>query len=276
MTSDAREFFLRELPHRATSRIDRAVLICAYTKIVDGKPSTNNKEIRSAFEAAHLPQPNTTDLSYLLARDPRVSTRSGVVRSLVKGDAFLRETYPELFSAEAEEEEAKLSASVKAVLGRTPFIDQNYLVDLERMLELYATLHVLENSMRRLIVAVVKKNLGADWWSVAASAPQKRKHEDRLEKERTRKWLPARSELGPLYSLDWGDLISIMRKYETLFKPVVGEIDFLHRYADLGLLRHVVAHHGFVDNQHDFERVRIALHDWQAQVGEALRRAGGS
>lgn len=86
----------------------------------------------------------------------------------------------------------------------------------------------------------------------------------------SRKWLPARSSLGPLYSVDWSDLISLMRKFEGDFIPYLGEIDFLHRYKDLGLLRHVVAHHGFIDDQAEFDRVKLALRDWQKQVGEAL------
>jgi hypothetical protein len=98
----------------------------------------------------------------------------------------------------------------------------------------------------------------------------KRKHEDRLDKEKTRKWLPARASLGPLYSLDWSDLITLMRKYEGSFLPLIGDVDFLHRYADLGLIRHVVAHHGFIDEPKEFERVKIALHDWQKQVGPNL------
>ena len=39
---------------------------------------------------------------------------------------------------------------------------------------------------------------------------------DRLDKEKTRKWLPARASLGPLYSLDWSDLITLIRKYGVL------------------------------------------------------------
>lgn len=268
--SDNSEFFLRELPIRAESRVDRAVLICAYLKEFENKPTASAKEIRQLFERAHLAVPSNGVISNRLAIDPRVSIRSGVARSLVKGDTYLRDTFPELFS-ELPTERSKLSASARANLGDTPLIGGSYLNDLEKMLELYATLHVLENSMRRLIAKVLEEHLGDEWWDAASSQPQKKKHQDRLDKEKSRKWLPARSELGYLYSLDWSDLISIMRKHESMFIPYFGEIDFLHRFSDLGLLRHVVAHHGFIDNIHDFERVRIALHDWQNQVGPALR-----
>jgi hypothetical protein len=124
--------------------------------------------------------------------------------------------------------------------------------------------------MRRLVEKVLNRELGPGWWDKAASGPLKRKHTDRLEKEKTRKWLPARASLGPLYSIDWSDLITLMRKYEAAFLPYIGEIDFLHRFADLGLIRHVVAHHGFIDENEEFERVKLALRDWQKQVAPAV------
>lgn len=263
------EFFAREVSFRAESRVDRAVLICAFLKAFEGKPTCSLREIRLFFERSHLAQPAGTVLSSMLAVDSRVSIRAGVVRSLVKGDAYLKEIFPELFVSEVEEP-SRLSKSTRATLQKTPLIDSNYLNDLENMLELYATLHVLENSMRRLIEQVLLQNFGPDWWTKTSSQPQKNKHADRLDKEQNRKWLPARSGLGPLYSLDWSDLISLMRKHENIFRTIVGDIDFLHRFSDLGLLRHVIAHHGFIDNPHDFERVRLALHDWQMQVGTAL------
>jgi hypothetical protein len=80
--------------------------------------------------------------------------RAGVARSLVKGDAFLKETLPELF-VDSSPERSKLSAPTRAILSSTPFIGKDYLDELEKMLELYATLHVLENSMRRLMEKVL-------------------------------------------------------------------------------------------------------------------------
>jgi hypothetical protein len=266
MTEDQ---FLARLSERANSRIDRAVLISAYLKICAGQPATSLREIASYFEKAHLARPHTTKLGKLISADSRISIRSGQVRSLVDGDAFLRDIYPELFP-HSDAPAASLSEATRVRLQATPLIGSAHLADLERMLELYAALHVLENSMRSLIENVLRKHLGQDWWDAAASAPQKKKHTDRLQKEQARKWLPARADAGPLYSLDWSDLISLMRKYEGFFVQYVGEIDFLHRFADLGLLRHVVAHHGFIEDAAQFDRVNLALYDWQKQVGPRL------
>jgi hypothetical protein len=248
------------------TRVDKAVMMISAAKLVEGTGPVSIKEVCDWFEAAHLARPNPTLLLRALTDDRRVSVRQRKIRALAKADDYLKESIPELME-KAPDPPGRLSADVKVSLSKTPAIDGHYVAELENMLELYATLHALENSMRRLIERVLTKEIGANWWDKAASSPQKKKHQDRLDKERERKWLPARSSLGPLYSLDWTDLISIIRKFESLFLPFIGEIGFMHRFADLGLVRHVVAHHGFVDDPKDYERVKLAHHDWEKQVG---------
>lgn len=260
------DLFVSALHLRAESRVDRGVLIVSFLKNFENHASSPLALVRKYFEYADLAVPSNTVLGELFSSDKRVSIRSGVVRSLHKGDAYLKETYPDLF--EDAPEETKLPAKKREQLSSIPYVDSTYVDELQRMLDLYASLHTLENSMRRLIEKELANRLGADWWEKAANAPLKKKHADRLEKERTKKWLPARSVLGPLYSLDWSDLISIMRRYEDVFVPIIGDVNFLHRFSDLGLLRHVIAHNGFVDDPKDYDRVNLALHDWTKQIGQ--------
>ena len=248
------------------SRLEKAVLIISAAKQYRDQATLTLTAVSDYFESAHLARPNKSVLNKSLKSDRRVSVRQGTLRALSTADQFLSEIFPDIASI-VEPKTGALSAEVNVNLRQTPFIDGDYVSDLEKMLELYATLHTLENSMRRLIKAVLEKKLGTNWWDQAASTPQSKKHQDRLEKEKTRKWLPARSELGPLYSLDWSDLISLIRKYQDDFTPYIGEIEFMHRFIDLGLIRHVVAHHGFVDDPKDYERIKIALYDWQKQIG---------
>lgn len=261
--------FLKMLRFNDETRLNKAVLIIAAAKQFKDEPSLTIKQVCDYFEQAHLARPNPTILSRALTGDRRVSNRQRSLRALASADRFLEESYPELMAGPIEKS-GSLGADVSINLKRTPFIDEVYVNDLERMLELYASLHTLENSMRRLIEKVLLQKCGSDWWNISTSTPQKKKHDDRLSKEKDRKWLPARSSLGPLYSLDWSDLISIIRKHEQDFLPFIGEIDFMHRFSDLGLLRHVVAHHGFIDEASDYDRVKLALHDWQKQVSAAL------
>lgn len=264
--------FQNRLPTVAARRIDRAILIIAYAKFFDGKERISVKEVADYFEQAHLSRPNVTVLAEALRPDRRVSLRDRTCRSLHAADEELRSLIPELF----DEAPVFVETFEPALLTNAPFIGDDYINDLQRMADFYKALHTLENSIRRLIDAVLTSEMGVDWWSAASNAAMRKKHDDRMEKEKRRAWLPARATLGPLYSLDWSDLVTLIRKHDDLFLEYIGDIDFMHRYADLGLVRHVVAHHGFIDDDSEVDRVLLALRDWNRQVGRAAKNAFGA
>ena len=262
------DLFYQELAARASSTVDRAVLIVAFARAHEGLDKLKTGDVAEGFSRAHLARPNVTRLASMLTRDSRVSMRAGHAHPLRGANSTLTETFPE-FSLKTEEQPT--SPVPHELLRAAPFITNDYLASLDKQAELYKAVHVLENSMRHLIQRVLENHHGSGWWEISASSPMKRKHDERLEKEKNRKWLPSRSELGPLYSIDWSDLITLIRKYEPLFLPYIGEIDFMHRYADMGLLRHVIAHNGFVADESEYGRVMLALRDWNRQTTEAIR-----
>ncbi len=269
MPLDKKLVFLAKLPVAEKSRIDRAILIVSFYKLFEGRSSLAISEILDLFQEAHLARPNHTELANKLKLDRRVSFRSGKATALHSADEYLQECIPDLFSMEVMPSDPEIDMGL---LANAPFIESEYLSDLSDLVELYRALHVLENSIRRLIEAVLERKLGANWWSIAATTQMQGKHKERLEKEEKRKWLPSRSTIGPLYSIDWSDLISLIRKYEVDFLPFIGEINFMHRFADLGLLRHVIAHHGFVRDKSEFQRVQLALRDWNNQILPNMQR----
>lgn len=254
--------FFSTLADRATSRSDRAVLICAFNKLIDKKDPCELTDIVHGFKLAHVVEPRPAMVASFLKSDPRVQVKGRTCRSLREGDKYFFSLFPEFLKAE---DVVQINPDLHQRLSRVPYVDDDYISDLKPMIELYANLHVLENSMRRFIEEKLRRRFGDDWWNSASNGPMRRKHEDRLAKEKARKWLPARSGLGPLYSLDWADLISLMRKHEQLFEEL-GSINFLHRYEDLGSLRNVVAHHGFIEDSDEFDRVKLALRDWSKQI----------
>jgi hypothetical protein len=134
------------------------------------------------------------------------------------------------------------------------------------MAAVYVSLFCLENSVRRHIEITLSRHLGRSWWEAAASSSMKRKEQERRINEAQNKWIPSRSAAGPLYSLDWPDLVTLMRKYEEFFRGSIPDINFLHRFMDLGNLRNVVAHNGVIDEPMQFSRINLALHDWTKQI----------
>lgn len=147
-----------------------------------------------------------------------------------------------------------------------PFVSPGRKNDLKMMVHAYARLFLLENSMRGLIEFVLSTKLGADWWEIASNKSMQKKHADRLQNEQIKKWAPARTEFGPLYALDWPDLISVMRKYPEYFEPYFKDINFLHRYDDAGSFRNVVAHNGVLRDDDDYELIRIYYRNWIKQL----------
>lgn len=147
-----------------------------------------------------------------------------------------------------------------------PFVGEERRDQLKMMLKCYAHLFFLENSMRGLIETVLERELGDDWWDKAASNSMKEKHRKRMDNEKTNKWAPTRSEFGPLYAVDWSDLVTIMRKFPKHFSQYFSDPNFLHRYDDVGAFRNVVAHNGVLKDKVHFDRIRMYYRDWILQV----------
>jgi hypothetical protein len=156
-----------------------------------------------------------------------------------------------------------------SMLSNVPFLSQSDILDAQEMSELYVILHCYENSVRRFVEAVLLAELGTDWWDKAANTQMKRHLEGRKKQEEKKKWISPRGQKSPLYYLEWGDLVKLIRKYENIFVPHIGELRFVeNRFADLESLRNIVAHHGTLPSSDDFQRVQISFRDWCRQVGD--------
>lgn len=214
-----------------------------------------------AFDKLHLPKPNPTRL-----RDHFRKSRN--VRRVNENYAPIRdfiERCQALFIRPMELDDEVLDIGS---ITLPPFVDPNRQKDLARMVKVYAQLFLLENSMRGLIETVLRSHLGDDWWEKAANSEMRRKHQSREDNERSKKWAPARSEFGPLYALDWSDLIKLMRKYPDQFTEHIGDINFLHRYDDTAIFRNIIDHNGVLRENDDFELIRIYYKNWIDQLAK--------
>ncbi|MBS0535428.1 MAG: hypothetical protein JSR72_15325 [Proteobacteria bacterium] len=231
----------------------------------DNKRGLLMSEICDYFDKARLAQPNKSRLEGDL-RKARFVTRDKVLRYHLTRDG-LKEGVKlfHLFIRDQTNEEIISAIPVNKI----PYISDADIADARRMAALYVSLFCLENSIRRHIQSTLEVSLGPDWWNVAASNSMKRKEEDRRKNENENRWIPSRSDSGPLYALDWSDLVTLMRKYETLFRETIPDVNFSHRFSDLGNLRNVVAHNGVISDAIQFSRVELAAHDWIKQLAEA-------
>jgi hypothetical protein len=138
------------------------------------------------------------------------------------------------------------------------------------MAGLYIILHCLENSVRKFIIDILEKKIGSNWWDKAKNAELEKKIKERKEKEAKNKWLSPRGSLSPLYYLDWGDLVKIIRKFETDFKSFFDEMKFVElRLEELEKVRNIIAHNGVLPSNDDFDRVVLHFKDWCKQVTQS-------
>lgn len=237
-----------------------------HSKITD-EGECSIKMINDYFAMASLPKANPT----YLKRDLQKSRKVG------RGDKFstyklLRGTrseydnsYGHLFTIEKAEVEIGVN------LNETPLITPEDIVSAKKMAELYVIIHCYENSARRLIERKLSTELGDDWWEQASNSGMLKKYNERKSKEEKNKWLsPRGNNSSPLYYLDWADLVTLIRKYQTEFGSIIHDIKFVElRLEELEKTRNIVAHNGILPSQDDFQRVILSFKDWCKQVADA-------
>lgn len=240
-------------------RVEQALVLIWESELQTGEVGLPIPALVDRFVAVGLPHQNPGRLEENLRAHRETRKLKGNRYSLTtNGRKRISETFSKAFTSAHQTSPEQLE--------RPPFIEDALYERLPEMAELYARVFLLENSLRGLIEHRLKANLGQEWWTEAANASMKKKHAERLKKEEDNKWAPARGELGPLYALDWSDLITLVRKYEACFLDIIGSVQFMHRFEDLGMLRNVVAHNGVVSDETHFVRMKLYFDDWISQT----------
>lgn len=133
--------------------------------------------------------------------------------------------------------------------------------------QVYVAIHCLENSVRNVIRKVLKDTLGAQWWDKAASTPMKKTVIDRKSREAKNKWLTSRGA-DELNYIDWGDLVTLIRKFPREFEAFIGNTKFAElKLEELENLRNTIAHNGVLPDD-EIARVELYFKDWCKQVSK--------
>jgi hypothetical protein len=154
----------------------------------------------------------------------------------------------------------------QADIGRTPRLVAADIAAARKMAQLYIIIHCYENSARRIVDEVLTKKLGPTWWQTAANAQMKLKVADRQTKEMRNKWLASRGT-SPLFYIDWSDLLSLIRKYESDFNSLIPDYKFVEfRFEEMERLRNIVAHNGVLPTEDEFNHVILSFKQWCRQL----------
>lgn len=110
----------------------------------------------------------------------------------------------------------------KNELNSDPFIDSAMLTAAHRNAEICTKLFVLENSIRRVVSAVMSTKYGIDWWYDVTPRDIMYTTFDRRSGEKEPKW---RGQFGaePIYYTDIKDLKVIIDEQQKLFQKFFGD-----------------------------------------------------
>jgi hypothetical protein len=224
-------------------------------------------EVATLFDRASLPAPNITRLKndFRLSDDVHKGSREGFYRITRAAGEIFEKKFGHLLDAPVAP-----TITERADLKSAPLLGDSDRDHAKKMAELYVILHCYENSARRLVEKVLKKKHGDTWWDQAANAPMKMKIQERQTKEQKNRWITPRGS-SPLFYLDWGELLTLIRKYEADFTPHIGDFKFVElRFEELERFRNIVAHHGVLPSDDEFQAVILSFKHWCRQISPSV------
>lgn len=249
--------------HKITLKVDQAALLIYFNAKATGESSVTIKQINTLFDKVGLPPANAYRLKQFLAASRAINRgeSKGTYRLSRLRFLELQERYGAFFST------ATPPVSEAANIGSTPFLTKTEVESARKMAELYLVIHCYENSARKLIDAILTQKLGPHWFELAVTKPSmKDQVKTRREKEQKNKWITPRGD-SPLFYLDWGDLLYLLKKYEADFARLIPDFKFVEsRFEEMERLRNIVAHHGSLPSDDDFQHVILSFKQWCKQV----------
>lgn len=244
-------------------KIDVVALLIWFHQRNTNSNSISITQINKYLVEVHLPEYNKTRLTNDLKTDKRFTKGDqGVGYKLNRSTLdSINQKYGYLFDAELEIKE-------RISLSAVPLLNQEDIDNAHSMAQVYLIIHCFENSVRKVIVNVLNSHYGAQWWDRIKHASLESKVQERVNKEKKQKWISQRgADNSPLYYLDWGDLIKIIRKEENLFIPLIADLKFVElRFEELERVRNIIAHNGYIPDKNDIDRLILYFQDWIKQI----------
>lgn len=129
----------------------------------------------------------------------------------------------------------------------------------------YRLLYVMENVVREFIREVLEEIDKDGWFDKRASAPMKKKVEDRKSTEERNQWHAGRN-VHPIFYLDFGDLALLIQNHWSEFKDLLPTQSWaVSRLQDAERSRNVIAHTNVLSDE-EVVRLEMHLRDWVRQV----------
>ncbi len=259
---------LNQIDTIAFKQVDYAKLFIWFLTDIQGKPDCLMSDIVRCFRDVSLSIPNQTRLRTTLRKSKDVTVGHSYKSFKLHRDALIkyRTSYASILSKSPSPTPEEIIRE-RLDVSNTPSLTTNDIENAYKMGQVYVALHCLENSVRNLIRQVLKNKLGNNWWDKAANSEMKHFVENRRKTEEKRKWLKPRGADELIY-LDWGHLVTLIRKFPKEFESFIGNTKFVElRLEELENLRNIIAHNGLLPDD-EITRIGLYFKDWCKQVSK--------
>jgi hypothetical protein len=148
-----------------------------------------------------------------------------------------------------------------------PMLSKSVLESATRMAIVYPKLYVFENSIRNIIVRVLRAKHGKDWWAESAPTRVQKRVANRKQKEASTPWHGKRG-VDEIYYSDFGDLRDLITSNWSDFEPIfLKQAWITQRLDELEPPRNIVAHNNPLSKNEE-NRVDLYFNDWIALLND--------
>ena len=158
---------------------------------------------------------------------------------------------------------------------KIPFISKQTGIEAAEMAKIYPTLYLFENSVRNLVLTIMNKKYGSNWWGSKITTPVEKNVEGRIKDEENNRWHGKRGAHKIFYT-DMDDLKSIIIKNWDDFKGVFPSQQWFGSIIEnIERSRNIVAHNNPLSKK-DIRRIKINFEDWIDQVKKFQDQEGNT
>jgi hypothetical protein len=154
----------------------------------------------------------------------------------------------------------------KTITFKDPLLTEKLLKEAKQMAEeVYPLLYIFENSVREMIIRIMQKVHGSNWWHTEVSKEIRDEVQKRKYKEDQNPWHGKRGA-HPVYYTDLEHLGRIVQNNWGDFKLIIPTLQWLtQRVQEVGHSRNPVAHMNPLGKD-DIQRIKVYFRDWQKLI----------
>lgn len=133
----------------------------------------------------------------------------------------------------------------------------------------YSIMFALENSIRIFIMRTLLDIFGKNWWDQLQGKKSLKEIVRRVSDRKTREsenWYHSKRGVHEIYYTDYGDLLRIIRVFNSIFSKYFKKgaaKNLIAKLEELGPTRNIIAHNNPITRK-DLERLKVHARDWFA------------